>query len=59
MWRVDRPQFDVGETFATCISRVRDEDLRQRFEDVADHIASRPTRPEGNCPRRLRRLAME
>jgi hypothetical protein len=38
MWCVDRPPFDAGETFAACISRVQDEDLKQRLTAIADHI---------------------
>lgn len=39
MWCVDRPTFDAGETFAKCISRVRNTDLKHRFESVANYIA--------------------
>lgn len=38
MWRVDRPPFDAGETFAACISRVQDDDLKQRLRNVAHHV---------------------
>ena len=39
MWCVDRPQFDAAETFAACIGRVREHDLRRRLEAIADHVA--------------------
>jgi hypothetical protein len=38
MWCVDRPPFDAEETFAACISRVQDEDLKSRLTDIADHV---------------------
>jgi hypothetical protein len=40
MWCVSRPPFDARETFATCISKVRDEDLKRRLRKVADHVAA-------------------
>ena len=40
MWCVSRPPFDAGETFAACISKVRDEDLKRRLEKVADRVAA-------------------
>jgi 5-methylcytosine-specific restriction endonuclease McrA len=40
MWCVARPASDAGATFAKCISRVRDTDLRRRFKDVANYIVS-------------------
>jgi hypothetical protein len=38
MWCVDRPPFDTGKTFAACISRVQDEDLKRRLTAIADHV---------------------
>ena len=38
MWCVDRPPFEAGKTFAACISRVQDRDLKLRLEGVADHV---------------------
>src|ERR1700674_5166055 len=38
MWCVDRPPFDAGETFARCISRVQDGDLKRRLTAIADHV---------------------
>lgn len=38
MWFVNRPTFDVEATFAICISRVRDADLKQRLATVAGDI---------------------
>ncbi len=38
MWCVDRPTFDARETFATCISRIKDAELKTRLENVADHV---------------------
>src|ERR1700693_5738599 len=40
MWRVSRPPFDAAETFAACISKVRDADLKQRLEKVANYVAA-------------------
>jgi 5-methylcytosine-specific restriction endonuclease McrA len=40
MWSVDRPPFDAGETFAVCINRVEDRDLKHRLANVADYIAA-------------------
>src|SRR5208283_2533233 len=38
MWPVERPKIDAGETFQTCISRVRDPDFRQRLTSVRPNI---------------------
>lgn len=40
MWAVDRPSFDAGATFKTCISRVRDASLRQRLASVEPLISA-------------------
>jgi 5-methylcytosine-specific restriction endonuclease McrA len=39
MFKLDLPQLDAGDVFATCISRIRDRDLRQRMNDISDVIA--------------------
>jgi hypothetical protein len=38
MWPVERPEIDAGETFQTCISRVRDLHLRRRLISVRPDI---------------------
>jgi 5-methylcytosine-specific restriction endonuclease McrA len=43
MWCVDRPPFDAGKTFAICISRVQDEDLKRRLTAIADHVKAEAT----------------
>ena len=39
MWCVGRPQFDATETYALCISRVQNERLKRRLEDISEDIA--------------------
>ena len=38
MWCVDRPPFDAGKTFAACVSRVQDEDLKRRLTAIANDV---------------------
>jgi hypothetical protein len=38
MWCVDRPPFGAAQTFATCISKVKDGDLKRRLIGIADHV---------------------
>jgi 5-methylcytosine-specific restriction endonuclease McrA len=38
MWCVDRPPFNAGKTFAACISRVQNEDLKRRLVAIADYV---------------------
>lgn len=38
MIKLDRPLLDAEDVFAACISRIRDQDLRQRMVDVTDAI---------------------
>lgn len=40
MRRVTRPAVSAQDSFATCISLVRDADLKRRLQSVADHIAT-------------------
>jgi hypothetical protein len=40
MWNVERPPFDAEATFATCIDRVQDEQLKQRLVAIANHIGA-------------------
>ena len=40
MWTVEKPQFDAGTTFETCISRVKDADLRRRLTSVEPAISA-------------------
>ena len=39
MRTVTRPAFDAEETYRCCISRVQDNDLKSRLEDITEHIA--------------------
>jgi hypothetical protein len=38
MWCVDRPPFDAGETFAACVRRIQDEDLKRHLTAIAEHV---------------------
>ena len=38
MWRVEKPEMDVGETFTTCISRVRDSVTKRRLTAILPDI---------------------
>lgn len=38
MWPVDRPNLDVGDTFDTCVTGMRDRTLRRRFMRVRPQI---------------------
>ncbi|WP_316228902.1 HNH endonuclease signature motif containing protein [Bradyrhizobium sp. SZCCHNR1070] len=38
MWCVNRPAFSAEDTFAACISRIQDKDLKRRLAGVAGHI---------------------
>lgn len=38
MIKLDRPLLDAKDVFGTCISRIRDQDLKQRMVDVTDDI---------------------
>ncbi|WP_417260432.1 MULTISPECIES: hypothetical protein [Pseudomonadota] len=38
MWRVEQPDFDAGETFTTCISRVRNPENRRRLTAIRPNI---------------------
>ena len=38
MWCVERPPFNARETFAACISRVQNEDLKRRLKAIADYV---------------------
>lgn len=38
MWSVGKPVFDVGDIFETCISKVRDKDLKTRFKAAKQTI---------------------
>jgi hypothetical protein len=38
MWSVAPPIFDAGDTFETCIARIRDQTLRQRLARVQPQI---------------------
>ena len=38
MWAVDQPEFDAIETFSTCISRVRNVDLKGRLVGIKQAI---------------------
>lgn len=40
MWRVERPAMDAGETFTTCISRVRDPDMKRRMLAILPDIVA-------------------
>jgi len=40
MWTVDRPDFDVEETFRCCIGRVRSRELHERLESVTNDIVN-------------------
>ena len=40
MWTVEKPHFDAGTTFETCISRVRDAELLRRLTSVEPTIAA-------------------
>jgi len=41
MWGVERPDFDVEETYKTCISKVRVNELKTRLTDItADIVAA-------------------
>lgn len=40
MIKLNRPQLDPQEVFATCISRVRDQNLKQRMTAVIENVAS-------------------
>ena len=38
MWHVERPTIDVGKTFTTCISRVRNSDMKRRLISILPDI---------------------
>ncbi len=38
MWMLDKPQFDAESTYLTCISRVRNRELKKRLESVKKDI---------------------
>lgn len=38
MWPVERPELDAGETFTTCISRVRNPEMRRRLRTIRPNI---------------------
>lgn len=38
MWRVRKPTVSAEESFETCISRIRNADLKQRMEEIADSV---------------------
>jgi len=38
MWRVEKPDMDVGSTFITCISRVRDSKTKSQLESILTEI---------------------
>jgi hypothetical protein len=40
MWTVEKPQFDAGSVFSTCISKVRNTDLRQRLRSVRPSVVA-------------------
>ncbi len=33
MWSVGKPVFDVGDTFDTCISKIKSKDLKSVFQN--------------------------
>lgn len=39
MWSVPRPEFEASATYSTCISRVRNRDLKLRLEEISPTIA--------------------
>lgn len=40
MWNIERPDFDVEETYKVCISKVRDGDLKNRLTGITHDIVS-------------------
>ncbi|MEZ5874837.1 MAG: HNH endonuclease signature motif containing protein [Hyphomicrobiales bacterium] len=38
MWSVARPELDIEMTFTTCISKIRNEDLRARMVSITEQI---------------------
>ena len=38
MWPVERPQIDAGQTFSTCICRIRDADLKNRLSAILQNV---------------------
>lgn len=40
MWAVERPQFDAGDTYNTCINRVKNRELRDRLRSVRRTIVA-------------------
>jgi hypothetical protein len=40
MWSVDKPNFDAGVVYSTCISRVKNVDLRQRLRSVLPSVVA-------------------
>lgn len=43
MWPVNRPELDVGETFSTCISRVKNSATRRRLVRIRPDIVAAAT----------------
>ena len=43
MWTVDRPDYDVKDTFELCISRIRKRTLRERMNNVTGAIVNAST----------------
>lgn len=50
MWPVKPPGFDAGDTYETCIGRVRDADLRRRLRAVSPVIKTASEDYKGSCP---------
>jgi hypothetical protein len=40
MWTVVKPNLDVGDTFVTCISKVRSKELKNRLLSIQPVIVS-------------------
>jgi 5-methylcytosine-specific restriction endonuclease McrA len=40
MRKIDQPEFSAAEVFSTCISKVRNKDLKKRFQAVIPYITS-------------------
>lgn len=40
MWRVEKPTVSAEDSFETCISRIRDADLKQRMEGITGSVVA-------------------